>query len=137
MTSRSLDDLHPTLAIRAQHLLNRAFVGNIPVVVTATLRTWPEQDALYAQGRTAPGPRVTNARGGESWHNFGRAFDVAFVVDGRPTWDGPWERLGMLGEALGLEWGGRWSHPDRPHFQFTEGMTLSEARALLPRRVNL
>jgi len=44
------------------------------------LRTYEEQDALYAQGRTAPGPKVTNAPGGHSNHNFGLAFDMVFLT---------------------------------------------------------
>ena len=101
------------------------------LLVTQTLRTWEEQDQLYAQGRTAPGPIVTHARGGESWHNFGRAIDVCFLNDrGGVAYDGPWELLGHLAEDVGMEWGGSWEHnPDRDHFQFTAGMTLAQARA--------
>lgn len=135
--SRKLEDLIPVVGSRALWLQNRAAVSGHPLLITQTLRTYAEQDALYAQGRTAPGARVTNARGGESWHNFGRAFDVAFVVGGAVTWDGPWEMIGAMGEACGLEWGGRWAHPDRPHFQLTEGLTLAEARILRPRTVTL
>lgn len=137
--SRRVEDLVPALQPLARVLVVAARLVGHPVLITGTLRTWAEQDALYAQGRTAPGPRVTNARGGESWHNFGRAFDVAFVVEGGGvTWEGPWEMIGKLGEALGLEWGGRWQRPDRPHFQLREGLTLAAARrAHHGRRVRL
>nr|WP_295770097.1 M15 family metallopeptidase [Rhodoferax sp.] len=40
------------------------------------MRSCAEQDALYAQGRTAPGNKVTNAKSGDSNHNFGIAFDI-------------------------------------------------------------
>ena len=74
---------------------------------------------------------VTNAKGGWSWHNWGRAFDVAiaeFPGDPLPddVYNGPWAKVGEMGERLGLEWGGRWKHPDLPHFQLTRGMSLAD-----------
>lgn len=72
---------------------------------------------------------VTNAGPGQSLHNYGLAFDVVPMVNGDPNWDDKspagiarWEKLGSLGESLGLEWGGRWHHPDRPHFQVSGGI---------------
>ena len=100
-----------------------------PIVVTAGFRSFEEQERLYAQGRSTPGPIVTNARGGSSFHQYGVAFDVAFLVNGRASWDNnlPWERLGKMGELIGLEWGGRWtSFVDRPHFQLVKGYTLDQ-----------
>jgi peptidoglycan L-alanyl-D-glutamate endopeptidase CwlK len=97
---------------------------------TQTLRTYAEQDALYAQGRTLPGNIVTHAPSGYSYHNFARAFDVAQVgKDPYPDSDDFWNFVGDIGEQVGLEWGGRWKHPDRPHFQHTEGLTLAQLRA--------
>jgi peptidoglycan L-alanyl-D-glutamate endopeptidase CwlK len=59
-----------------------------------------------------------------------RAFDVAIVKDKQFVWDlkvnvndndiPDWEEIGILGESCGLEWGGRWNRPDRPHFQEKE-----------------
>lgn len=99
-------------------------------------RSFAAQDALYAIGRTLPGRKVTSARGGQSWHNFGRAFDVcirSFPGDKTPkdVWDGPWLRVGELGESLGLKWGGRWPWPkkDQPHFEYHPGLTLAQALA--------
>ena len=98
-----------------------------PISITTTIRSCQEQDKLYAQGRTTPGPVVTNARCGESFHQFGVAFDVAFVVNGSLSWaeSNPWNLVGRMGEILGLEWGGRWTTiVDRPHFQLLKGYTL-------------
>jgi peptidoglycan L-alanyl-D-glutamate endopeptidase CwlK len=112
-----------------------ALERGIDLFLTGTYRTFEEQDALYAQGRTKPGRKVTNAKGGWSWHNFRRAFDVAirdFPGDTTPddVYDGPWALVGALGEHLGLEWGGRWPHgADCPHFQLTRGMTLTQMNA--------
>jgi peptidoglycan LD-endopeptidase CwlK len=86
------------------------------VEYTATLgfRTYAEQDALFAQGRTTPGHIVTNARGGESAHNFGLAVDF-FAGDWDPQ---SYERLGSMVALRGLVWGGSWKKPDRPHVQW-------------------
>lgn len=112
---------------------NWTFQEPFRIRITQGLRTYAEQDGLYAQGRTAPGGRVTNARGGQSWHNFGRAVDIAPInPDGSIDWEaasipGGWDMLGRFGKYVGLEWGGDWDgFVDRPHFQYTGGHTLDE-----------
>jgi RHS repeat-associated protein len=93
-------------------------------------RTYAEQNALYAQGRTTSGPIVTNAPGGYSFHNFGVAFDVG-LFRGRAYIEGGsgYTNVGHLGEGIGLEWGGRWhSFQDIPHFQYP-GLSLNVVRA--------
>lgn len=98
-----------------------------PIRVTDAYRTIEEQNALYAKGRTVPGQIVTNARGGESLHNYRVAFDVAFEAGGSITYEGPWEMLGAIGKVLGFEWGGDWEgFTDRPHFQFTADYSLED-----------
>jgi peptidoglycan L-alanyl-D-glutamate endopeptidase CwlK len=99
-----------------------------------TLRTYEDQDRLYEQGRTQPGPIVTNARGGESFHNFRVAYDIRlfdgsgrYIVNGA---DAAYQRAGLLGEGLKLEWGGRWISPvDPSHFQLTRGVDVGVMRA--------
>lgn len=89
--------------------------------VVQGLRTWAEQDTLYAQGRTAPGEIVTNARGGQSWHNLGCAVDLV-PMDPTPDWNlahPAWQAMLTCGVALGLTEGAKWCHPDNPHFQLT------------------
>lgn len=120
-TDRRIEALHPDLQPLAIKLLHAAAAAGMPILITETLRSRERQAELYAQGRTAPGKIVTRARPGESRHETGRAFDVAFHgADGRPTWDGPWEDLGALAESIGLAWGGRWKRPDRPHIELPE-----------------
>jgi peptidoglycan L-alanyl-D-glutamate endopeptidase CwlK len=95
------------------------------MMVTDGVRTQKHQQALYAQGRTTPGPIVTHADGVKKHSNhqvktdsFGHAVDCCFVVDGRPSWDGrlPWKAYGACVEAVGLTWGGSWtSLIDLPH----------------------
>jgi len=94
-------------------------------------RTYAEQDEIYAQGRTKPGNKVTNARGGYSNHNFGLAVDIGLFKDGKYLENSPlYKEAGPIGESVGLEWGGRWKSPvDEPHFEVPTGLTLAEKRA--------
>jgi len=109
----------------------------IRVKLVCGCRSIEEQNRLYALGRTKPGRRVTNARGGYSWHNFGLAADYAFVVGGQLTWSGPWNIFGRIARECGLEWGGDWKKfPDKPHVQWRRGRTLREMREGSARRAS-
>ena len=133
--SRLIGDLIPDLQLLAQQFIDNCHLAGIEAIIDQTLRTYAEQDALYAQGRTAPGKIVTYAKGGQSWHNFGRAFDAVPLRQdgsGRVWWDAPpeiWQTMGATGERLGLGWGGRWREPDIDHWELTGGMTLEQAAA--------
>jgi peptidoglycan L-alanyl-D-glutamate endopeptidase CwlK len=108
---------------------------------TFTLRTFAEQDALYAQGRTKPGPIVTKAQGGLSLHNYGLAIDIALILDGKEaSWDekkdfdgdkkSDWQEIVTIFKQHGWEWGGDWKFTDTPHFQKTFGKSVRELLAL-------
>ena len=102
-----------------RHVKALAEVG-VQVKVVSTLRTWAEQDRLYRQGRSEPGSIVTYARGGGSWHNFGRAYDLAsFETEGGVRTE--WAIVGRIGEQLGLEWGGRWKMGDTSDISSSQG----------------
>ena len=60
---------------------------------------------------------MTGAPAGQSAHNYGLAIDVAPIVNGQLDYNINWGEVGGLGESFGFEWGGRWSNPDRPHFE--------------------
>jgi peptidoglycan L-alanyl-D-glutamate endopeptidase CwlK len=131
INSRKIDDLLPVVATKARALIAAAKREGIELLVTSTYRDAECQDALYAQGRTKPGRRVTNARGGQSWHQYRVAFDVVPLVAGKAIWDDRriWTRISELGESVGLEWAGRWkSFPESPHFQFTGGLTMAQLK---------
>lgn len=98
--------------------------------VVQGLRTIQEQNDLYAQGRTRPGLIVTRARGGQSFHNFGLAIDVAIVnPNGALNWNSVSPQVVEIARQEGFEWGGSWQgFPDRPHFQMTFGETLEHLR---------
>lgn len=122
--SRSLDDLVPGARMKALQLLETTALAGLSLRVTSTRRTRDEQAALYAKGRSKPGKIVTWARPGTSVHETGQAFDIVPMVDGAPVWEvnratwPMWEKIGQLGEAAGLEWGGRWrKKADFCHFQ--------------------
>ncbi len=111
--------LLPEAQPMARVLVQKAAAVGITIKLISGLRTYAEQDALYAQGRTAPGRIVTNARGGYSNHNFGIAFDIGVFEGGRYQPESPkYKAVGALGVDLGLEWGGNWKTiVDQPHFQ--------------------
>jgi peptidoglycan L-alanyl-D-glutamate endopeptidase CwlK len=116
---RDINLLHPELKVKAEKLIEIAKGRGINIIITQTWRTKEEQDALYAQGRTTPGNIVTNVKYPNSLHCWGVAFDVAVMLNGEVSWTAAhYDQVGILGESLGLEWGGRWSSfPDKPHFQ--------------------
>lgn len=105
----------------ARALFFKAKARGISMSLISGTRSFAEQDALFAIGRTTGrrGKVVTNARGGQSNHNFGIGFDVGVFKDKKYLEDaGSYLAVGVLGEELGLEWGGRWKRfPDASHFQ--------------------
>ena len=130
INSRSLDDLLPAVKARVERFIAAAKAEGIDLLVTSTYRDNESQNALYAQGRTAPGKIVTNAKAGESFHNFRCAVDVVPIVAGKPRWDVKdevWQKIGKLGKAQGLEWAGDWKRfKEYPHFQYTGGLKLAQ-----------
>lgn len=136
ITSRKLDDLLLPVKIKALDLIAECKAHGIDLLVTCTYRDDEAQNALYAKGRSAPGYIVTNARAGQSLHQFHVAFDVVPLRDGKPVWSTTgadaelWQTIGKLGEAQGLEWAGRWTRfREFPHFQYTGGLTLADFKA--------
>ncbi|MEN7429144.1 MULTISPECIES: M15 family metallopeptidase [Chromobacterium] len=137
MSSRDPADLHESIRATALQFLAQANAAlkasssDLEVRFTCTWRPQSEQDALYAQGRTKPGPKVTWVT--NSAHNTdlletprgdAEAFDVGVFEQGRylPGANARelalYQRLGPIGEKLGLVWGGRWkSSPDYPHYE--------------------
>jgi peptidoglycan L-alanyl-D-glutamate endopeptidase CwlK len=86
--SRSLDDLRPEFRIMVDAWLADMKAMNLVPLITCTLRTGAEQDALYAKGRTAPGAVVTHARANQSAHQYGLAIDFVIMDNGKPDWSG-------------------------------------------------
>lgn len=126
-----LQGVHPDLRVAVLAILDAMDILGFPMFVTQGVRTVAEQKALYAKGRTAPGPIVTNADGVFKVSNhqvksdgFGHAVDLAFLDDPdtpKPeVFDPgmPWDLMGLMAEKRGLTWGGRWSGlVDLPHVE--------------------
>ncbi len=115
----TITNLQPEVRPYARLLVQKAAAAGITIRIISGLRTYEEQDALYAKGRTAAGNKVTNAKGGQSNHNFGIAFDVGVFEGGQYMGESPmYKTVGALGVDIGLEWGGNWKTiKDQPHFQ--------------------
>jgi len=133
INSRKLEDLIPQAKERVERFIALCHEQGIDLLVTSTFRDNESQGELYEQGRTKPGKIVTNAKPGESWHNYRCAVDVVPLVNGKPNWDGSdpiWQTIGELGEQAGLEWAGRWrSFKELAHFQYTGGLTLADLKS--------
>jgi peptidoglycan LD-endopeptidase CwlK len=136
LNAERLGQVHPVLASRIQTFIDRMGLLGIPVLVAQGLRTWEEQSRLYEQGRTLPGPIVTKARPGYSWHQFGLAVDLvpsAQEDERTPDWDDThpdWKMLLKVGRDFRLTEGALWrTMPDKPHFQPAE-LTLTPAEEI-------
>ena len=155
MPSRSLDDLSPGFRAQAIIFESAAEFAGLDLLIYCTHRTMQEQAILFRNGRnigqikfqaqeltnrwgradladillSAPpqyGKRkVTNAAPGESYHNYGLAFDAVPLRGGKPVWSVDdaedfklWKLMGSLAHDAGMEWGGDWrSFKDYPHCQ--------------------
>lgn len=116
-----LKGVDPHLRTKVEKILTAMAALGFPMFVTSGNRTLAEQQALFAKGRTAPGPKVTNCDGilKKSNHQGGKAVDCAF--SGPEPWGEkhPWPLYGAMAKALGLRWGGDWQGDlnDRPHIE--------------------
>lgn len=109
---------------------------DVSILVTSTFRDKEAQDKLYSVGRTIPGHIVTNAKGGESFHQYRVAFDCYPIVLGKPLWnvfypDGSmipqWQVLEEAAKSVGLEWAGNWhSFKEYAHFQDSLGKIIQQ-----------
>ena len=123
--SRDVSQLHPHLQNIIPQIIQICAAQGLPVLVTDGFRTKAEQDAIYAQGRTAPGSIVTQVKWPNSAHCWGVAFDFCRNVRGREYDDSDrfFERVAEIAKQFGLEWGGDWKNfVDKPHLQLAEFM---------------
>ena len=133
INSRKTEDLNPKVADLCRQFIAKCGAQGIDVIITSTYRDAESQNALYAQGRTTPGKKVTNAKAGQSYHNFKVAFDFCPIVAGKAQWNDTdtFTKCGEIAESLGLEWAGRWkSFKELAHVQYTDGKTLEQLRRL-------
>jgi peptidoglycan L-alanyl-D-glutamate endopeptidase CwlK len=118
--------LHPMVREEMTTIINecnKVLTSRSQVRISQGLRTFGEQDALYRQR-----PKVTNAKGGQSIHNYGFAIDIVLIIDGKvASWDikkdwdadgiADWDECVKIFAKHGWSWGGNWaSFKDMPHF---------------------
>jgi len=145
-TKNQIAKLHPSVRNEVTAIIQEcdtALTGRAKIRITQGLRTFAEQDALYQQGRTKPGKKVTNAKAGQSVHNYGFAVDICLIIDGiTASWDNAkdwdndqvadWYECVKIFAKFGWEWGGNWkTFKDLPHFDkkgFNNWRTLSKLK---------
>jgi hypothetical protein len=134
--SRKMEELHMTLQQAFAELKNRVKRAlDIDIMITSTYRDFEYQDYLYSIGRTIEKnkPIVTNAKGGESIHNYRLAFDFApLESNGSIDWSSKnkkWRLTGELWEGMGGVWGGNFiSLVDLGHCEYTGGLKLTDLK---------
>ena len=146
ITLDRIKQLHPKLRDEVNEIYKEiceALKGSAMCRFAYTLRTFKEQDDLYAIGRGKPGKVVTNAKGGQSYHNYGLAVDIVLLKDKdkngtfeSASWEtnvdfdgdgqADWMEVVAIFKRHGWEWGGDWKFTDLPHFQKTLGMSVTD-----------
>lgn len=143
ITLERIEKLHPKIRDEVKKILEEAnslLADNVEIRVVQGLRTIEEQNALYAQGRTKPGPKVTNAKGGSSIHNYGLALDFCLLInDNEISWNlnadfdkdriKDWQEVVSIFKKYGWKWGGDWKTKDNPHVEKTFGYTWQQLLA--------
>lgn len=137
-----ISQLHPRLREEVATILTEIHSKGIEIRIAQGFRSFAEQDALYSKGRNGvAGPIVTNAKGGQSYHNFGLAVDFCLLhKDGSISWDlkedadgdkvADWNEVVQVFSKFGWSWGGVWKFKDNPHFEKTFGFNFLQLNAL-------
>ncbi|EEP6726179.1 M15 family metallopeptidase, partial [Listeria monocytogenes] len=119
----NVSGMNKSVADKTRNVIKKMAKKGIYLCVAQGYRSSAEQNALYAQGRTKPGAVVTNAKGGQSNHNYGVAVDLClYTSDGKNViWESTtsrWKTVVSAMKAEGFDWGGDWkSFKDYPHFE--------------------
>jgi peptidoglycan L-alanyl-D-glutamate endopeptidase CwlK len=121
--NRNLNDLAPKFAAAVRQAIEQCKAHGYPAMVYEGYRSAELQALYYARGRTIipPTRTVTNAPTQYfSWHGYGLAVDV---VHETKYWEPPggeaWFRaVAKIFKQNNCSWGGDWTKPDTPHFQW-------------------
>ena len=132
-----LQRLHPICRDKAIDAYNEAVQATpkgVHPYIDETLRSFERSADLYAQGRTKPGAIVTQAKAGESFHNYGLALDFHLQIDGKDVWNEKnpnWKVVVNIFKKYGFQWGGDWkSFKDYPHLEYRGDYTIAKLKAL-------
>lgn len=140
-SEKNISTMIPKTQVMARRALKAVAGFKYNCKIISGTRTYAEQNALYAIGRSVKGKKVTNARGGQSNHNFCIAWDVGlfskatgnYLTGATAAEAKAYRDMAAIvkSKVPGLEWGGDWkSFKDQPHYQVATGMSLSQVRAL-------
>ncbi len=140
----NLHGLHPKVKSAMEQLIARSQQKGITIRITEGFRSFEQQDRLYEQGRSKPGTIVTNAKGGQSYHNYGLAIDFAIYDEEKHqlSWDikrdgnkngiADWQEVVQEAKKLGFDWGGDWQRfKDYPHLEMTFGQSIGDLQEVL------
>lgn len=133
LTSERLKSVYPDLERRALLVYEGMEILGFPMKCAEGLRSFEDQSKAYAQGRTAPGKKITRAVAGDSLHQYGAALDSCFKGS-VPYPEDPvlWAKFGQIAKNHGFEWGGLWParKRDQPHIQLTYGLSLEKIKQI-------
>lgn len=137
ITIQRIQTIHPKLVLELSQIyseITQALTGSLGCRFVQVFRTFPEQHEFFLQGRGKPGPKVTDADAGQSYHNYGLAVDFCLLFDKNSdgkvqtneiVWDRntdidkdhlpDWMEIVKIFLKYGWEWGA--SFKDYPHFQ--------------------
>ncbi len=135
ITLQRIEKLHPSVREEVKKIIkecDKALTGRAKVRITQGLRSFEEQEKLYAIGRITTGKKITNAKAGQSIHNYGFAVDICMMIDGKEaSWDtakdwdndkvADWYECVKIFARHGWNWGGNWkTFKDLSHFEKKE-----------------
>lgn len=119
-----INSLKPLVALKTRNLIQKCKVQlGIDLFITCGYRNIEEQNRLYAQGRSVPGNIVTNAKGGQSFHQYRVAIDVCPIIAGKLDWNYDFSKIAKIALTEEFEWGDR-GYVDLPHFEYRAGYSL-------------
>lgn len=156
VTLQRIEKLHPAVREEVKHIIkecDEALTGRAKVRITQGLRSFEEQEKLYAIGRITSGKKVTNAKAGQSIHNYGFAVDICMIIDGKAaSWDtvkdwdndkvADWYECVKIFAKYGWDWGGNWktfkdlSHFEKKNILTRKGLVKTSWRNLLKMKMD-
>lgn len=146
ITLDRIELIHPLLKDELLEIyteITEALKGRAICRFAYTLRTFAEQDILFKKI-----PKVTLAKGGQSYHNYGLAVDIVLLVDkdGNGTFEtaswqtnvdfdgdgySDWMEVVKIFKKYGWFWGGDFRNfKDKPHFEKSLGYSISQLQKL-------
>ena len=133
-TNQYIKTLHPAIRNDAARFINavKDQTGvQLRIPATSAFRTTQEQNKLFTDGDPVSGKPVTNAPGGQSYHNYGLGFDVVKMNGTEPVYQWDFPGVAQIGREHGFDWGGDWKNPDLSHFQRTYGYTTNQLQQMV------